>query len=380
MSAGTRLFIEPLVETGRVGCRINLALGEVYVHVEHDGNPFVVHTAYGRAIITGTTFDVKASETAVTLTVVEGGVHFESGSGVVQVAAGQQSTIAGDRMPPSTPTSCDALPLTAWAHPYNQHPETIPGVGPQGISLDDLPAIPSPETQAETDLDRIDAAQWIALKQDWFRQQFPWIFAIQESLGREGIDVSYPDLLLRSGTLWLFEYPGLGPGRQVEPDPNGLLRAISYYGRDERWAQQQALLPTRSLRHEKSATGAAAFTRWADALNDEMRRAAASPEKPPLFASLEACTYLINIRTLAALAVTQSRPAVAPETREEILGLLDSQLRALAACVRPLYELSMQEPQVDPCECSDRVNRLIDTILYIGVLEKRVTQIGSEFL
>ncbi len=115
MNGQTRLSIGPLAEAGQSGCLVNLTLGEIHVHVEHDGRPFAVQTPHGRAVITGTTFDVKATDAATTLVVAEGSVRFESEGGAVLAAGGYKSIIAAPSRPPGEPVACDAAALTAWA-------------------------------------------------------------------------------------------------------------------------------------------------------------------------------------------------------------------------------------------------------------------------
>ena len=48
MNVGTSLSIEPLLTNSRLGCLVKLTHGEIYTHVEHDGNPFVVETNSGK--------------------------------------------------------------------------------------------------------------------------------------------------------------------------------------------------------------------------------------------------------------------------------------------------------------------------------------------
>jgi hypothetical protein len=71
MNVGAKRSLEPLVEAGRTGCLVNLSLGEIYVHVGHDGSPPAVPAAHGRAVITGAAFDVKATEVGTTVSVAE---------------------------------------------------------------------------------------------------------------------------------------------------------------------------------------------------------------------------------------------------------------------------------------------------------------------
>jgi hypothetical protein len=72
MNIGTSLSIEQLTINSNLGCLVKLDSGEIYTHVEHDGNPFIVDTVNCQAVITGTTFDIKAKNTKTTLIVSEG--------------------------------------------------------------------------------------------------------------------------------------------------------------------------------------------------------------------------------------------------------------------------------------------------------------------
>ena len=197
MNASTRLSIEPLADKGGTACLVSLARGEIYVQVEHDGRPFLVQTPYGRAVITGTTFDVQATEAGTTLVVVEGSVRFDSDEGAVQVLAGQQSRIAVASAPPSVPTACDAVALTVWAGAGENLGPMAQDFRPEDFLPDGLLPLPSPGTR--TELKSISCEAWVRQNREWFRRQFPDLFRLQEALGREGVEVDYPDLLLNVG-------------------------------------------------------------------------------------------------------------------------------------------------------------------------------------
>lgn len=78
MNTNTVLVVEPLVIHSNIGCLVKLDSGQIYTHVQHDRNPFVVDTVHGKAIITGTIFDVKVTDDNTILVVCEGTVQFES--------------------------------------------------------------------------------------------------------------------------------------------------------------------------------------------------------------------------------------------------------------------------------------------------------------
>ncbi len=370
MNAGTRLSIESLQDRGRAGCRVNLARGEIYVQVEHDGRPFLVQTAHGRAVITGTTFDVKVTEAYTTLIVVEGSVRFESQGGTVQVLAGQQSMIAGAWASPSTSTACDGMALTAWARAADPGGQMAPDLGPDDFLWENLPTTPSSWAKIPADPDRIDYTQWIEQKRGWFQQQFPWVFELQEALGKEGIEADYPALLTQSGALWRFAYPQAGLGRQVEPDPNGLLRAALPYGRDELWLQQQAFSSLPRTGNKRPALGPAAFERWTNAIAMQANLRPSESDSGMLPDTVNACLYLANTRTLAALEFRNGFVDAAPEIREKVSDLLEEELRILAQCMQLSFRVNLERSALGACEYSQSASQLVDAIARIDALEE----------
>jgi ferric-dicitrate binding protein FerR (iron transport regulator) len=371
MNAGTRLSIEPFTDKGSRGCMVNLARGEVYVHVVHDGFPFLVQTAHGRAVITGTTFDVRATEAGTTLAVVEGSVRFESTGGSVQVLAGQQSTIAGTLAPPTTP--CPGVALTTWARSADPGKQIAQDLRTQNFP-EDLPTMPPLWAKVRTDLDRIDYTQWIEQKRAWFKEQFPWIFDLKDALESEGVEVDYPALLMQSGDIWRFGYPPAGSGRQVEPDPNGLLQAVSYYGRDESWLQQQALPSLRALGRGPQTTASETFERWARTIQAQADLCPPKVVSGVFLDTVNACLYLANTRTLAIWVIRAGLVATASEVKEEVLGLLQEELRTLARCVELSQGLDLAQPKNGTCEGLDRLHVLVNEVRSIGQLEKRVAE------
>jgi len=374
MNGGTRLSIAPFMDKGLMGPRVNLTRGEVYVQVEHDGHPFVVQTAHGRAVITGTTFDMKVTDAGATLVVVEGSVRWESTGGSVQVRAGQQSTIAGTSARPGAPTACNGIALTTWARSAAQGAPIGQDLRPEDFLWEDLPVRPSPGIQVPTHLERIDSAQWMEQTRAWFQQQFPWIFELQEALTKEGIETDYPALLLQSGDLWRFGYPQAGSGRQVELDPNSLLGAAKSYGRDGSWLQRQGLPSVGSTRQGRPTTASEAFERWASAVQAQADLCPPKVDSGVLLDTVSACLYLAHTRTLAMLAIHNGFGSPAPQVKEEVLGLLQEELRTLAHGVELSYGLDWAKPNTGTCEDLDRLHLLLGEIRKIGELEKRVTE------
>jgi ferric-dicitrate binding protein FerR (iron transport regulator) len=373
MRGGTRLSCEPVVENGRTGCRVNLARGEIFARVEHDGNPFRVQTARGRAVITGTVFDIRVGRTATTLAVVEGSVRFESAAGHVQVVAGQSSTSTAMSAAPSVPVWCDAAALTAWVRPDQGTVQAVENTPPDDSTLDDLSVTLSSRVEVQADLDALDYRQWVEQKRDWFRQQFPWVFALQKALEKEGVQADYPTLLRQSGQLWQFTYRQEDPGRQVEPDAGGLLRAASVYGRNEDWLKHQMLLPPDAHSGAPRAQRPEAFERWAADLETRVSTCPPDADARLLSDTVNACLYLINTRTLALLSLRRGLPDEAPQARDEREGLLQEQLRLLGRCVRLACEPSGLQRVRCPCEGADQCRDLAGEIRKMATLEKRLT-------
>jgi ferric-dicitrate binding protein FerR (iron transport regulator) len=373
MRGGTRLSCEPVVENGRTGCRVNLARGEIFARVEHDGNPFRVQTARGQAVITGTVFDVRVGRAGTTLAVVEGSVRFESAVGHVQVVAGQSSTSTALSSSPSVPAWCDADALTAWARPARSTLQAVGNAPPDDFALDDLPVTLSSGIEVQTDLDALDYRQWVEQRRDWFRQQFPWVFALQKALEQEGVQADYPTLLWQSGQLWQFTYPQEDSGRHAEPDADGLFRAASVYGRNEDWLKHQMLLPPDAHPGVPRAPRPEALERWATDLETRVRTCPPDADTRLLSDTVKACLYLINTRTLALLSLRRGLPDEAPQARDEMERLLQEQLRLLGRCVRLACEPGRLQPGLCPCEGADQCRNLAGEIREMATLEKRLT-------
>ena len=234
MNANTSLSLEPLIEHGNIGCLVKLDSGQIYTQFEHDGNPFVVETTHGKAVITGTVFDIKTSDTTTTLLVSEGSVRFESEEGGLEVKAGYISQIVAGSAP-TTPTACDTVELTSWAT-YHQIETVLEKLDPDShVSAQDLTDSWLAVTSEPVGLNSIDYEEWVEKKRDWFRGKFPWIFELKEALVKEGIEVDYPELLIQSGDIWQFVYPGASPSRISVVGSASLLKVASLHGFSEQW-------------------------------------------------------------------------------------------------------------------------------------------------
>ena len=376
MNTNTSLSIEPLIENSRLGCLVKLTSGEIYTHVKHDSKPFVVSTAHGKAIITGTTFDIKAVATSTMLMVVEGAVQFESEKGAVEVVTGQMSEIVGQAAP-SKPTTCIVTGLTAWATDLeSKDAVTCVETGTEIFDITDLPIF---VVQKPIDLESIDYEQWVEEKRDWFKRQFPWIFELKDVLAREGIDVNYVDLLMQSGDIWRFAYPQASVGRQVGPDINGLLRAASHYGRDGSWLELHGFPSLQATNDssislgvdEQQATGLKAFKRWATLLEAQTKTCSPKVDYKVFLDFSNACLYLANTRTLAILRIQKGDEGLAPQVKNEVLHLLHEELHTLTMCMELSNGLILGRLSTNSCEYLDKLGRLIGEI---SKLEKQVRE------
>ena len=333
----TSLSIKSLAENAQIGCLVKLAKGQIYTQVEHDGNPFVVDTVHGQAVITGTTFDVKVTDDSTTLVVSEGTVQFESEKGTVKVTAGQTSKIVGQSAP-SIPLSCNTAELTAWATGYKPGPALA-----QAESSTDPLDLPLSLRKVPIVLEETDYDHWVEKHRDWFKREFPWTFQLKDALAKEGVEVDYPELLIQSGNVWQFVCLEVSPARFSVIDPNSLLKTASDYGFDKQWLLKNVPVAKFALEKpvlsENSFTGLKAFGRWLKYLDETQEL------KPPtLIYSYHASKYLAETRSLIWFAVRDGQYDLTNQERIEILGLLQEEVTAACKCQNEvLYPWDEQE-------------------------------------
>ncbi len=368
MNNDTALLIEPLVENNRIGCMVKLTSGEILANVEHDGNPFVVSTAHGKAVITGTTFDIKATNHNTILVVADGNVRFESEEGVVNIAAGQISKIVGQSAP-SIPLSCNTAELTAWATGYK------PGLAlAQAESNTELWELPLSLGKEPIVLEEIDYDYWIEQKQDWFKQEFPWIFELKDALTKEGIEVNYLELLIKSGDIWQFVCLGVRPPRFSVIVPNSLLKVASNYGFDKQWLLENVPAAKNALEQpvlsENSFTGLKAFERWLKYLDETEELKLPTP-----LYSYHASKYLANTRSLIWFAVRDGKYDLTDEERAEVLFLLQKEVTSACQCQNVmLYPADNPKPSYDDI-CREPVNNVVEYIKTMMAIEKVIESV-----
>jgi hypothetical protein len=369
MNTGTVLTIEPTVEQSNIGCLVKLDSGQIYTHVEHDSGPFIVSTAHGKAVITGTTFDVKAIKDSTTLVVIEGMVSFESEEGIVNVAGGQKSEIVGQSAP-SIPLSCNIDELTAWATGYKPNTALVQD-RPNGIDLYlALPLGLDPIVLAETDYD-----YWVEQKRNWFEQEFPWIFQLKEALAKEGIEVDYPELLIQTGDIWQFVYVSNLPNRFCFPDFNSLLKAASAYDFDKEWLlanvrhAKYALI--RQILSGSGCSGLEALEQWKECC--ESLQTPSEQDCQAWWRSFNANLYITETRSLIWFAVRNSRYNLTDKQCTEVLALLQEEVTAAYNSKNDL--LCPLEEQESSCngDKSESIKQIIESISVIYDCEKKLS-------
>jgi ferric-dicitrate binding protein FerR (iron transport regulator) len=367
MNSGAVLSVRRLSEEGLAGCLVHLYSGEILAHVEPDGNPFVIATKYGNVTVTGTILDVETTENSTTLVVSQGSARFESSEGGVEVAAGHISRILG-RTVPTEPVSCNAGAMTAWAAERQKSTGFAKGrlnAKTRDDNIDPWVAATVPSI----DLEAIDIDDWMEKKQDWFEQEFPWIFRLKNALAEESVQAGYQELLTQSGDLWQFAYPETVSDRIAILEPNSLRRAASEYGLSEQWLVRN--VPTvecaiDSLRPQRGrAVGLEAFKKWA-ACFENARRSSTQLDQKTLSYSLHACNYLVNTRVIAWFGVSRGQLAFRPENKNTVADLLESEVntaRDLSTMVVRLWALESNACIIYTQwleEIIDRINTLAD--------------------
>ena len=347
MNANSALLVEPLEQDARLGCMVRLSCGEIFARVEHDGDPFVVSTAHGRAVITGTTFDVRVTDDNTTLVVAEGMVEFESENGLVRVKSGQISQIAAQSAP-TEPAPCNATELTAWARSHEIE-TALAKIKPFSDAYD-LTDLWLSASSGRIDLEAIDYDDWVEKKRDWFEREFPWIFEIQRALAKEGTEVDYPELLLKSGQILRFAYPAASPRWLCAVGVDWLLELADVYGRDRQWlltnvpASGSAI--TGSASAKKQVFGLEAFEKWADQIKDG-RQSPNGLASDTLLYSLHAGVYLANTRTLAWLGTKNGSLEFKDQEKAELLTFLEAQVNTaneLTGRIIRLFAISASGP------------------------------------
>jgi hypothetical protein len=374
LNQNTSLSAEPLLKKKLVGCAVRLNFGEIFVHVESDGCPFVVSTAHGRAIITGTTFDVKTTNDSTTLVVAEGTVQFESEKGFEVITSGQTSKIVG-RSGPTKPTECNSSELTTWA--IGEKVRTT--LTKTNLTTDsrDAGSLKLTMSYSSINLDGINYEDWIQKKQGWFKQYFPWIFVFRDALFKNGIKVGYPELLIQSGDVWNLIHPENLSCRIHTVNEDSLLRAASRYGFDRQWLLTH--LPEYAAKDfsetDYKSEVLQTFDKWLDSL-EEAKKSSKESDTDTILYSLNASIYLANTRTLIWLCVKNGHPGCEAQERANLLSLLQEEVRASLESFRIAAELMMAANNLCSPEYTLKIEQITEKAEAIYKYEKEIVTNG----
>jgi hypothetical protein len=370
MNTDTVLAIGPFKMNEYSGCMVELASGQIYSHVKHNGSPFIVETPHGKAVITGTTFDISVADDSTTLVVSEGSVQFESEKDFVEVATGQISRIVGQSAP-TKPRACNTAELIAWA--TSSQTKTIPTKPNLYTSFSELDHLELTARSGPINLDTIDYDSWVGQKRDWFRQEFPQLFELKEALAEEGVEVDYPEIVFRSVGLWSFAYPEYRSTQVVDIESQTLINTARYYGLDQKWLFKN--IPSAKYKNNDfriSEKGLKAFEKWAQ----DLGKAQVSGRMDPsvLFNSLHSSTFLVNTRVLLWLGLRDGlfeRQAA----KKSLLFLLDKQIRTADRCVNTSIELLGSSEGSCPDPGIDLIEKMVKDVNFIFGLEKAICKL-----
>ena len=370
LNENTSVSISSLVSANKIGCTVNLSYGRIYTHVEHDGNPFVVETANGKAIITGTTFDIEANKSKMKLIVSEGSVTFASQAGSVDVTAGHFSEIFS-KSSPLQPSLCDPRQLTAWATGYELE-KTIATIGAISDTYE-ISDLWLTANSGPVDLEKINYELWIEKKRDWFKNEFPSIFKLQDILTLEGTMTEYQELLFASGTAWEFKYSQVSNRRFSFITSDSLLRIVSGYNLDRDWLLKN--MPSiksldKNITEQRGIfTGQEAFKELIQQF-EKAQKSKESLNSDILLYSLHASTYLANTRTLLWLYITNEETNLTSEHKADLLALLQNEVneaQKIKEYILRLFTIS----EKCPCEEFNKlVEKVIDSLNVITEIEK----------
>jgi len=357
LNIGTELSIEPY----NLGCLVKLDQGEIYTEVEHDGKPFVVSTSHGRAVITGTTLNIKADGNTMDLAVIEGSVRFESEKGSVDVIGGYQSSIAAG-LNPTMPVACDVMQIAKWAK--RQEIKFVPLVISSNTDISELAEL-SLVHVPYCDLEDIDFDVWIDQRREWFEREFPWTKRLQALLTKDGIEVDTIDLLIESGDLWRLAWPEYSHQR-ILADDREIIQAIA-----NQYDIEVDLLTSTSMVQGKRNSNLEAFERWLDEFDNK--------ESSLALNTIHAATFLINTRSLAWHAVNADYIEV--QEKQRVLDLLTEQVRIASDMLGDSNQLLLIDKKESICsraQCDEHAKKIKDDITSLMEIQKELIRHEDE--
>jgi len=352
LNVGTELSVEPY----HLGYIVKLDQGEIYTEVEHDGKPFIVETSHGRAIITGTTFNIKADNNKMDLAVIEGSVRFESDKGVVNVKGGYQSSIIAG-MKPAEPTVCNIIQIAKWAKKESVV-ESVQANIPTNTGISELLEL-SLVSVPYRDLEDINFDQWIDQRREWFEREFPWTKRLQKLLAQDDIEVDTIDLLIESGDLWRFAWPEYSQHKILAEDKQVIQEVASQYG-----VEIDKLISADVIQY-KQTPNIEAFEKWLNIFDKEQSNSTLD--------SIHAAVFLINTRSLAWYAVDDGRLQV--DNKQQVLDLLSEQVQIASNMLEILNQLLLADKGKSICSTAqydEYIRNLKDNISSVIEIEKEL--------
>jgi hypothetical protein len=337
--------------------------GEIFTQVEHDGKPFIVETRHARAIITGTTFNVKANSEKMELAVVEGSVRFESVKGVVSVQRGYQSSVAlGNR--PSEPAHCDVVQVAAWA--------TQQGLNEVVRAGSEMPELTA-ASMTYRNLEDINYDKWIMENQPWFEREFPWTITLRASLLKDGIAADTLDLMTKSGALWQFQYPEESRTQLLGKSSVYVAEAAEKCGYDKTCLNTRRYLESLSITQTHD-TAIKAFERWLSALEKFSPDTQVDGEL--FLSSIHASVYLRNTRSLLWFNLRNDRIQLAGEDKQKVMDLLQTQVQLAYECTMQLKELFFMDNKLSICKTGQYQENLRLIKEGIGAIKEKENRLG----
>ncbi|RKY10569.1 MAG: hypothetical protein DRP56_00625 [Planctomycetota bacterium] len=352
LNIGTELSIEPY----NLGCLVRLDQGEIYTEVEHDGKPFMVETPHGRAVITGTTFNIKADNSKMDLAVIDGSVQFEAEKGTVIVQGGYQSSIVSGTTP-TKPVACNTAGISQWA--TGQKTNEIIQVNQSDICFSELLDQPV-SFLPYRDLEEIDFDIWISQHRPWFEREFPWTKRLQNILSIDGIQADTIDLLIESGDLRRFAWPEYAPQRCLSENKEIIQKAANQYG-----IEIDRLISAKSLIQSKRISNIEGFEKWLDAFDKDKGNLTLD--------SIHAAVFLVNTRSLMWFAVKNDKIQV--QDKQQVLDLLAEQVKIASSSLETLSQLLLADKNESVCSVAQYegyIKKMKDDISSMMEIEKEL--------
>ena len=247
-----------------------------------------------------------------------------------------------------------------------------------------------------TDLDEIDYTRWIEQKRHWFRQQFPWVFELQEVLAaachgealaqaeqRTAAPPDYPEILLHIADIGQIVYQDGGYHRiPGVADPNVLLSMLASEGIDtdeNRLRRAFAVRRSPATATKDKPIGPDILDGWLTAVKEVTTCCRVDKAGVGVLCdhSMAACEYLENTRTLAWLCLKNEKWHVESDERDVILDLLRKIVQKAHDCHEASWRLNIACAASSPEEYMELIRKSIAQMDVLCALESQRTRLGK---